>query len=162
MHIKRNALFFAGLLAALAALSCAGEEQEAKRRMLQAQPMINRGDWMGLKGHLETIIADYPETKAAETARQMRESMVSRVNGLAETVLKQAIVTAIACQASYPGSDITLERLRSFGFNAAQDVVVEVDRPQADDFLISAWHPAGDLVWYGGPDGRTRAEAMEE
>jgi len=162
MHAKYYILVIAALLAALAALSCGGAEQEAKLLMLQAQPMINSGDWMGLKEHLETVIAEYPETKAAETARQMRKKMVSRVNGLAETVLKQAIVTAIGCQASYPGSDITLERLRSFGFNAAQDVVVEVDEPQANDFLISAWHPAGDLVWYGGPDGRTWAEATEE
>jgi len=108
------------------------------------------------------IVAEYPETKAGETAREMRENMINQVNVVGETVLKQALVTAIACQASYPGSDITMGRLREFGFKPVKDVTVEVDEPQADDFLISAWHLAGDLIWYVGPDGATWAEEMEE
>jgi hypothetical protein len=162
MQTKRYLLFIVSLVFVLAAASCGGEEKEAKKLMLQTQPMISSGDWMGLQDHLEMIIAEYPETKAAETARQMQESIIERANGLAEIVLKQAVVTAIGCRASYPGSDITLAQLRNFGFRAEKDVEVEVVDPQANDFLISTWHVAGDGAWYCGPDGQTWFEEDEE
>ena len=162
MQTKRYLLFIAGLIVVLATASCGSKEKEAKKLMLQTQPMISSGDWIGVQDHLEMVIAEYPETKATETARQMQESIIERVNVLAEIVLKQAVVTAIGYRASYPGKDITLAQLRNFGFRAEKDVEVEVVDPQSDDFLISTWHVAGDGAWYSGPDGQTWFEEDEE
>ena len=159
MKLGRYVLLLACLTATVALISCQSKENEAKELVLQAHVMINNGDWMALRNHLEMIVAEYPDTRAGETAREMLQKMISQVNDLAETVLKQALVTAIACQASYPESDITMKRLREFGFKSVKDVIVEIDEPQADDFLISAWHQAGDLIWFVGPDGSPWAES---
>ena len=163
MQNRRCALFFTCMMAVvLLLISCGGKEKKAKNLVLQALPMINNGDWMALNQHLEMIIAEYPKTKAADTARQMQQKMTGQVNRLAEIVLKQAVVAAISCQASYPGEDITLARLRNFGFKPVKGIMVEVDEPEPERFLISAWHSVGDVVWHSGPNGRTWAEEMEE
>ncbi len=162
MKKRYTLLFLLSVLIVTLGLSCSSRENEAKMLMLETQAMINAGDWDALKQHLDRIQTEYPETKAAETARVMQKEIISRVNDIAKAVLKQAIVTAIGCQASQPDAAINMKKLHNFGFSNKKDVVVEVEKSQAGSFLLSAYHDAGDTVFFGGGDGRIWGEELEE
>jgi hypothetical protein len=111
-------LFF--LLAFL--LGCGGQEREASNMLLQATGMVQQGNWMELKSHLDKIISEYPETEAAPKAAEMRDEMVGRVNQIAKTALQSALSASIGYAVSYPDETLDLVKLREFGFEGVEGV----------------------------------------
>jgi hypothetical protein len=140
-------------------LSCGGDEKEAKDMLIQSQRFLKAGKLVQLGKHLDNIISQYPDTKAAETAKAMRNEMTQRANYMAETMLKAAFAAATGCAASYPDSPVTMRNLRDFGFKGMAGVKVEIVRDDPADFQITSAHVSGDRVYSVGTDGRIQYEA---
>lgn len=161
-----RARFLTVLLASVIVLtfcfSCGSDEGEARNMLLQSQKMLRDGNWVELKKHLKRIISEYPETKAAEAAAEMLDELMSRVNHIAETSLKAALVASVGYLASYPDAELSMAKLRKFGYREMEGVEIEIVRSQPDDFLIESEHVAGDRVYYVGNDGRIEYEKYEE
>ena len=121
--------------------------------LIQSQRFLEDANWVELENHLDKIISQYPDTKAAETAKEMRHKMIQRANHIAETVLKAALAAGTACAVSYPDDPLIMEQLRQFGYKGMDDVEVEIVRDEPDDFLITSVHVVGDRVYSVGPDG---------
>ncbi len=149
--------FFKSLLPSVLAvaffISCGSDEREAKNMLIQCQRFLAAANWIELENHLDKIIYQYPDTKAAETAKAMRNVMIQRTNHIAETILKAALAAGTACAVSYPNKPLAMEQLREFGFKGMDGVEVEIVRDEPDDFLITSDHVVGDRVYSVGTDG---------
>ena len=134
-------------------ISCGSDEREAKNMLIQCQKFLRAANWIELENHLDKIIYQYPDTKAAETAKAMRNEMIQRANHIAETILKAALAAGTACAVSYPNKPLAMEQLREFGYKGMEGVEVEIVRDEPDDFLITSAHVVGDRVYSVGTDG---------
>jgi len=131
-------------------ISCGSDEREAKNMLIQCQRFLRAANWIELENHLDKIIYQYPDTKAAETAKAMRNVMTQRANHIAETILKAALAAGTACAVSYPNKPLAMEQLREFGYKGMEGVEVEIVRDEPDDFLITSDHVVGDRVYSVG------------
>ena len=134
-------------------ISCGSDEKEAKNMLLQCQSFLEAENWIELENHLDKIIHQYPDTKAAEVAKAMRTKMIQRANHIAETMLKAALAAGTACAVSYPNESLSMEQLREFGYKGMDGVEVEIVRDEPGDFLITSAHMVGDRVYSVGTDG---------
>ena len=143
--------FFKSLLVSVLAvaffISCGNNEREAKNMLIQCQRFLRSANWIELENHLDKIIDQYPDTKAAETAKTMRNVMIQRANHIAETILKAALAAGTACAVSYPNKPLAMEQLREFGYKGMDGVEVEIVRDEPEDFLITSAHVVGDRVY---------------
>ena len=128
-------------------ISCGSDEREAKNMLIQCQKFLRAANWIELENHLDKIIYQYPDTKAAETAKAMRNEMIQRANHIAETILKAALAAGTACAVSYPNKPLAMEQLREFGYKGMDGVEVEIVRDEPEDFLITSAHVVGDRVY---------------
>ena len=140
-------------------ISCGSDEKEAKNMLLQCQGFLKTENWVDLENHLNKIIHQYPDTKAAEAAKAMRTKMIQRANHIAESMLKAALAAGTACAVSYPNESLSMEQLREFGYKGMDGVEVEIVRGEPDDFLITSAHMVGDRVYSVGTDGYIQYES---
>jgi len=141
------------VLAAVFFISCGSDEREAKNMLIQCQRFLAAANWIELENHLAKIINQYPDTKAAETAKAMRNEMIQHANHIAETILKAALAASTACAMSYSNEPLAMEQLREFGYKGMDGVEVEIVRDEPDDFLFTSAHVVGDRVYSVGTDG---------
>ena len=134
-------------------ISCGSDEREAKNMLLQCQRFLKAENWIELENHLGKIIDQYPDTKAGEAAKAMRNEMIQRANHIAESMLKAAFAAGTACAVSYPNESLSMEQLLEFGYEGMDDVEVKIVRDEPDDFLITSAHMVGDRVYSVGKDG---------
>jgi hypothetical protein len=154
-------LLFVSVLFVMFCISCGSKEREARDMLIQSQRFLEEERWVELEKHLNRITSEYPETKAAAVAAEMRYNMVQRANKIAETTLKGAFVSGMGYLVSYPDEELTMEKIQEFGFKPIEVVEIEVVRGEADDFLITSEHVVGDRVYSVGPDGKIEHEEYE-
>jgi hypothetical protein len=154
--------FLAFLVAGTICISCGDNEKKARDMLVQSHVLLKKAKWIELKEHLNKILSEYPETKAATAATAMLDEMVKRANHIAETALKGAFVASVGYLASHPNEELNMTKLNEFGFRATEGVEIEIVRGEADDFLITSEHVAGDKVYSVGRDGRIEYEEYIE
>lgn len=162
MPTKFLKLLIVYVLFILFCISCGSKEREARDMLIQSQQFLKEGEWLELEEHLNKIISEYPETKAAAVAAEMRDNMVQRANHIAETTLKGAYVSSMGYLVSYPDEELTMGKIQEFGFKPLEEVEIEIVRGDAEDFLITSEHVVGDRVYSVGPDGQIEYEEGEE
>jgi hypothetical protein len=150
---------FTCVIAFALCVGCENQEREADLLLIQATSLLQRGNLVELKEHLDKVISEHPDTDAARKAEEMLAELAAGANNTAENILMSALAATIGYSVSYPDETLDLRKIKEFGFEGMEGVRIDFVRSVSNDYLITASHAAGDKVFTVGRDGVISARA---